>query len=85
MALRKTAIAVPDDVLQAIDKAAKRRGESRSRYITTVLRAAARAARDQEITRRLNELFADEGASEEQRRSAATFDELGTDWTDERW
>ena len=85
MAFRKTAIAVPEDVLADVDKAARQRGESRSRYITAVLRAAVRARRDQEITRRLNELFADERAKDEQRKSAAALDAAGNDWTDERW
>ena len=85
MAFRKTAIAVPEDLLADVDRAAQQRCESRSRYITTVLRAAVRVRRDQEITRRLNELFADERAHKEQSKSAANLDELGSDWTDERW
>ena len=85
MAFRKTAIAVPEDLLADVDKAAQQRGESRSRYITTVLRAAVRVRRDQEITRRLNALFADERAAREQSKSAANLDEVGSDWTDERW
>jgi len=85
MALRKTAIAVPEELLADVDKAAQQRGESRSRYITTVLRAAVGVRRDQEITRRLNELFADEQTRKDQGKSAANLDELGSDWTDERW
>jgi len=85
MAFRKTAIAVPEDLLADVDRAAHERGESRSRYITMVLRAAVRVRRDQEITRQLNELFADERAGKEQSKSAAKLDEVGSDWTDERW
>ena len=85
MALRKTAIAVPEDLLAKVDKAARQRGESRSRYITVVLRAAVRARRDEEITRRLNELFAEERTMDEQKRSTQALDDAGTDWTDERW
>jgi hypothetical protein len=50
-----------------------------------VLRAAVRARRDAEITRRLDELFADEAVREEQRKIADNQDLAGTDWTDERW
>jgi len=82
---RKTAIAVPEDVLRAVDRAAHDRGESRSRYITRVLKAAVRARRDVEITRRLNELFEAEDAARGQRRDAAGLDRVGTDWDDERW
>lgn len=85
MTFRKTAITVPEELLADVDKAARQRGESRSRYITTVLRAAVRARRDEDITRRLNELFADERVQEKQRRSSAALDDAGSDWTNERW
>jgi metal-responsive CopG/Arc/MetJ family transcriptional regulator len=85
MAYRKTAITVPESVLVDVDRAARLRGESRSKYITNVLRAAVRAQRDAEITRRLDELFAAEELTLAQREEAARVDEVGTDWTDERW
>lgn len=85
MATRKTAIAVPEDLLDEVDRAARERGESRSRFINEVLRAAVRARRDREITRRLDELFADEAVGREQRRTAREMDSAGTDWDDERW
>jgi len=50
---RKTAIAVPAEILDEVDRAARARGESRSRFITRVLRLAVRARRDAEVTRRL--------------------------------
>jgi metal-responsive CopG/Arc/MetJ family transcriptional regulator len=85
MALHKTAIAVPETLLAEVDHAAEERGESRSAYITRVLSVAVRARRDAEITRKLNELFADVRVKKAQRGSAAALDEAGTDWTDERW
>ena len=85
MALHKTAIAVPRELLDAVDRAASERGESRSRYITRVLRAAVRARRDADITRRLNDLFADPAVADAQRRAATDLDSAGTDWSDERW
>lgn len=85
MALRKTAIAVPEALLADVDRAAAERGESRSAYITRVLSAAVRARRDAEITRKLDALFADPRMKSAQRRTAAALDEVGTDWTDERW
>jgi hypothetical protein len=85
MAYRKTAIAVPEEVLADVDRAARARGESRSKYITHVLRAAVRARRDADITRRLNKLFADETVADEQLDTAASFGGLGTDWTEEGW
>jgi len=85
MAHRKTAIAVPEDVLSAVDRAARARGESRSRFISRVLRLAVRAQRDAEVTRCLDELFADESLRDAQRREAGELAELGIDWSSERW
>jgi hypothetical protein len=85
MAYRKTAIAVPEQLLADVDRAAHARGESRSAYISRVLAVAVRARRDAEITRKLDELFANERVRKAQRRGAAALDRAGTDWTDERW
>ncbi len=85
MPLRKTAIAVPEELLVAVDSAARQRRESRNRFVTRVLRYAVRARRDAEITRRLNGLFAHPGFAEEQTQAASELDEFGTSWSDERW
>jgi metal-responsive CopG/Arc/MetJ family transcriptional regulator len=85
MALRKTAIAVPEPILAEVDRAARERGESRSGFITRVLRLAVRARRDAEVTQRLNALFADESVSKGQRRETGELAELGIDWAGERW
>ncbi len=85
MAHRKTAIAVPAEILDEVDRAARARGESRSRFITRVLRLAVRARRDAEVTRRLDALFADEPLAEEQRREADDLARYAVDWADERW
>jgi metal-responsive CopG/Arc/MetJ family transcriptional regulator len=85
MPLRKTAIAIPEALLAAIDRAAKERHETRNRFVTRILERAVRARRDAEITRRLDELFADTGLVEAQKGEAAELEAAGTDWTDERW
>lgn len=85
MAVRRTAISVPAELLAEIDRAAKRRGDSRSRFITRILTRAVTARRDADVTRRLNELFADEALAEADRCEAATLDAAGTAWDDERW
>ncbi len=82
---RKTAIAVPEELLVEVDRAARERGESRSAFITRVLRAAVRARRDAEVTRRLDTLFGDEALRERQRREAEELAEAAVDWADERW
>jgi metal-responsive CopG/Arc/MetJ family transcriptional regulator len=85
MPLRKTAIAVPEELLAAVDRVAHARGESRNRFVLRVLQHAVRARRDAEITRRLNELFATPERAEQQSREASDLDRLGSDWSDERW
>lgn len=85
MPYRKTAIAIPEDVLADVDRAAREHGWSRSRFITEVLRRATRARRDAEITRRLDELFADEALRAQQRRDADELADAGVAWDDERW
>jgi metal-responsive CopG/Arc/MetJ family transcriptional regulator len=81
----KTAITVPADVLADIDRAARARGESRSKFVTRVLCAAVRARRDADVTRRLNELFAQDEVTTAQRAETSFLDDIGTSWTDERW
>jgi metal-responsive CopG/Arc/MetJ family transcriptional regulator len=85
MPLRKTAIAISDELLSAVDRAARARGETRNRFVTRVLQEAVRARRDAEVTRRLNELFAEPEIAQEQTRSAGELDTVGTPWNDERW
>jgi hypothetical protein len=83
--LRKTAIALSDELLAAVDRAARVRRESRNQFVTRVLQHAVRARRDAEITRRLNELFAAPDLADEQNRGASELDRVGSDWSDERW
>ena len=85
MALRKTAIAVPDDLLAAVDQVARARRESRNRFVIRVLQHAVRARRDADITRRLNELFAASDLAQQQSREASELDRIGSEWSDERW
>lgn len=85
MPLHKTAIAIPEDLLSAVDRAAQSRGESRNRFVTRVLQEAVHARRDAEVTKRLNDLFSDTGLAQEQAQGASELDAAGTDWNTERW
>ena len=85
MPLRKTAIAVPDDLLNEVDRAAREHRESRNKFVTRVLRYAVRARRDAGITRQLNELFERPDLADQQRREASDLDAMGTPWTEEPW
>lgn len=68
-----------------LDRMARMRRESRNRFITHVLEEAVRARRDAEVTRRLDELFADPDLRREQVSGAVELDVVGTDWSDESW
>ena len=85
MPLRKTAIAVSAELLAAVDRAARARRESRNRFVTRALQFAVRARRDADLTRRLNELFAEPEIAAQQVREASDGDVIGVPWADERW
>lgn len=85
MTTRKTAIAVPEELLARVDAIARERGQSRSRFINDVLREAVRARRDAEITRRLDALFAEPEVADEQRRLARELADAGIDWKERGW
>jgi hypothetical protein len=40
---------------------------------------------DSEVTKRLNEIFANDDLAQEQSRGASELDAVGTDWSTERW
>jgi len=44
-----------------------------------------KALSDAEVTRRLDEIFADPEVAAEQLRVANQLDSAGTDWSDEAW
>jgi hypothetical protein len=85
MVIARITITIPEDVLGAVDDAARDLGESRSRYVSRILRAAVKALRDAGITCRLDELFADPNVVDEQQRVTGEMDSVGTDWSDETW
>jgi metal-responsive CopG/Arc/MetJ family transcriptional regulator len=85
MTTKKTAISVEAALLAEVDEAARERGESRSQFITRLLRLAVRSRRDAAITHALDEIFADASLAEEQERAADELDRSGTTFEDERW
>ena len=85
MPQQRTAISVPEEILEAVDLAAREKGLSRSAFITRVLRIALQSRKDALVTRKLNELFADEALAKEQLEAADELDSAGTRWDDERW
>ncbi len=57
MPVRKIAISVPEDVLNRVDRLAKKSYTTRSGLITQVLKEIAPAASRSEITEKINALF----------------------------
>jgi metal-responsive CopG/Arc/MetJ family transcriptional regulator len=73
----KTAISIPDRVFQAAERAAERLSMSRSELYTKAVQAFLASRRDEDVTRRLNEVYCEEssavdsGLSEMQARSVS--------------
>jgi len=60
----KTAISVDDRLLSDADRAAREMGLSRSRLIAVALESYLRSRRQEDITARLNEVYAEEDPAE---------------------
>ena len=84
MAARKFAISIPEDVMGHVDRAAKSRGMTRSRFISHVLAQVASARTDAEISRRVDALFSDQEVANEQAETVRAFrasaPRAGTEW-----
>ncbi len=59
MGTTKFAISVPSETMSQVDRAAKRLGMTRSRYISTVLARVAQRERDAAISRRVDQVLAE--------------------------
>jgi len=84
MPVTKFAISVPSELMQAVDRAARARGVTRSRLISLVLGRIARVTRDGEVSRRVDQALADPELAGEQRSAAADYRRIrprrGTEW-----
>ncbi len=83
--MRKTAISVPEELLAQIDRVAKARGESRSRFIQRVFAEAIRARSDEQFACRLNDFFSDHANVKAYGTETASWPELPPSWKAERW
>ena len=59
MRATKFAISVPAETMQQVDRAAKRLGVTRSRYISLVLARVAKRERDKAVSRKVDEALAE--------------------------
>jgi metal-responsive CopG/Arc/MetJ family transcriptional regulator len=84
MRTEKIAITIPSDLVATIDAIRSRRGVSRSRFITLMLRQKVQDEQEREIREAYDRVFSDEAVVKEQLDTAAFLDgsgkEEGQEW-----
>lgn len=77
----KTAISLPDDLFESAEALAERLGMSRSELYATAVAEYLAKHRDQDVTGKLNEVYADEPSGlEPDLRSAQARSVSSTEW-----
>jgi len=79
MRTEKVAITIPSDLVAAIDDIRSRRGVSRSKFITLLLRQKILDEQAREIREAYDRVFSDESVAKEQVDTAAWFEGSGRD------
>jgi metal-responsive CopG/Arc/MetJ family transcriptional regulator len=70
MNTRKVTIAIPVDLVNLIDEVSKKRGISRSQYISSVLREKMRDEKGKQLKEAYDRVFSDESVRKEQLETA---------------
>ena len=77
----KTAISLPDEVFESADALAERLGLSRSELYATAVAEYVAKHRDQDVTARLNDVYADEPSGLHRALRSAQARSIGpTEW-----
>ena len=79
MHTQKVAITIPKELVTMIDDISRKRGLSRSRFISTVLREKVMFERNRYIKDAYDRVFSDESIREKQLTSARWFEGLGAE------
>jgi metal-responsive CopG/Arc/MetJ family transcriptional regulator len=79
MHTQKVAISIPKELVTMIDDISKKRGLSRSKFISTVLREKLISERNRHIKDAYDLAFSDESIRKEQLSCAKWFEGLGTE------
>lgn len=79
MNTKKVAITIPTDLVAIIDDIRKKRGVSRSKFITLMLRQKIRDEQSLQIRQSYDRVFSDDAIVKEQLETAAWFDGSGSD------
>ena len=77
MHTQKVAITIPRELVELVDDIRKKRGLSRSKFISMVLRERIMLERSRQIKDAYNRVFSDESIREEQLSCARWFEGLG--------
>jgi metal-responsive CopG/Arc/MetJ family transcriptional regulator len=79
MHTQKVAITIPKELVTMIDDISKKRGLSRSKFISTVLREKVVSERNRHVRDAYDRIFSDESIRKEQLNCARWFEGLGTE------
>lgn len=79
MNTQKVAITIPSDLIILIDNISKKRGMSRSKFISTVLHEKILDERNRQIKEAYNKIFSDESICKEQLETASWFEGTSSD------
>lgn len=79
MHTKKVAVTIPKDLITMIDHISKKRGLSRSRFISIVLREQLTLERNRDIREAYDQVFSDESIKNEQLSCARWFEGLGSE------
>jgi metal-responsive CopG/Arc/MetJ family transcriptional regulator len=79
MNTQKVAITIPKELIMMIDDISKRRGVSRSKFISSILREKVMSERNRHVKDAYDRVFSDESIRKEQLDCARWFEGLGTD------
>jgi metal-responsive CopG/Arc/MetJ family transcriptional regulator len=79
MHTQKVAITIPKELVTMIDDISKKRGLSRSKFISNILRDKLMSERNQQIKDAYDNTFSDESIRKEQHSCTRWFEGLGSD------
>ena len=79
MHTQKVAITIPKELVVMIDDISKKKGLSRSKFISTILRETLISQRNRQIKDAYDQAFSDESIKKEQLSCTRWFEGLGTE------
>ncbi len=79
MNTQKVAITVPKDLIMMVDDISKKKGLSRSKFISLIIKEKILSERDKKIKAVYNSVFSDKSIRQEQQNTANWFDGAGSE------